>query len=82
MPAVAAINFVIEILPFRCMLDTRVYARSLGPDCRAVLRLGCGGPQAGIVRLSMSFGYDVRISIPSSVTTTVSEWRKPPITSS
>ena len=27
----------------------------------------------------MSFGYEVRMSIPSGVTTTVSEWRKPPI---
>ena len=35
-------------------------------------------PQPGSVRLSRSRGYSVRTSMPSGVTTTVSECRKPP----
>jgi hypothetical protein len=38
--------------------------------------------QASSVRLSRSLGYDVSSSMPSSVTTAVSEWRKPPSSSS
>ena len=44
---------------------------------RATVR-SCTEDQTGRVRLSRSRGYSVSTSMPSAVTATVSEWRKPP----